>query len=109
MIKLTSVKVVDSYRLAVQFEDGTQGVCDISPYLEKGDFQELKDESLFREAFCTGWSVEWPNELDLSADTIRHLITAQSKSNNYSDFTEPSYPMTGENRADYSESDRPLR
>ena len=38
--------------------------------MEKGAFKELTDETLFKRFKNTGFSVEWPNEIDLSSDTL---------------------------------------
>ena len=56
--------------LKVVFENGDAKICDISQFMEKGAFRELKDEFLFKRLRNTGFSVEWPNEIDLSSDTL---------------------------------------
>jgi hypothetical protein len=38
-----------------------------------GDFTELKNKEIFRQFRNTGFSAEWPNELDLSADTLMSI------------------------------------
>jgi len=70
MLKLLSIKPLETYKLNVRFEDGKEKTCDMSEFLEKGAFVELKDEALFKQVKNTGFSAEWPNELDISADTL---------------------------------------
>lgn len=70
MLKLLDIKPEKPYKLRVRFEDNTEKCCNISDFLEKGAFQELKDENLFNQVKNTGISAEWPNELDLSSDTL---------------------------------------
>jgi len=41
------VEPLDQYTLHVELEDGRQGTFDMTPYLEKGVFQELKDPAYF--------------------------------------------------------------
>ena len=43
---------------------------DVTPFLEKGIFSELKDESYFKQVRVAFGSVEWPNEQDFSKDTL---------------------------------------
>ena len=43
------VEPLDQYRLHVELVDGRQGSLDMTPYLEKGLFRELKDPTSFRQ------------------------------------------------------------
>lgn len=70
MLKLIKVLPLPNYKLKVEFENGEVGDCDITEFLDKGDFKELRDKSLFKQVKNTGYSAEWPNELDLSSDTL---------------------------------------
>jgi len=73
MLKIKEAKVLPKYKLKVCFEDDKTGVCDVTPYLDKGAFTELKDDVLFRQIKNTGFSIEWPNEIDLSSDTLYEI------------------------------------
>ncbi len=73
MVKVKSVKPMENYRLYVVFENNTEKVCDIRQFLDTGSFNELKDTQLFNQVKNAGYSVEWPNELDLSSDTLLSL------------------------------------
>lgn len=70
MIKVKSVTPLEDYKLQVIFENNLERTCDISQFLNKGAFSELKDIHLFNQVKSAGYSVEWPNELDLSSDTL---------------------------------------
>ncbi|TAL31748.1 MAG: DUF2442 domain-containing protein [Spirochaetes bacterium] len=70
MRKISDVAISGHNGLLVRFADGDEKICDIAPFLERGDFQELKDPSLFKTAKSITWGVEWDNGLDLSADTL---------------------------------------
>lgn len=70
MLKLKKIVPLPNYRLRVEFENGEAGDCDIGEFLDKGDFKELRDKALFDQVKNTGFSAEWPNELDLSSDTL---------------------------------------
>ena len=70
MLKVTKVKAKNDYILFVELSDGRSGSFDVKPYLEKGVFTKLKDKNCFKQVkpfFC---GIVWPDELDLSADTI---------------------------------------
>ena len=48
MVKVISVDPIDDYKLRIELSDGRKGVFDVSPYIEKGVFGELKDKAYFR-------------------------------------------------------------
>lgn len=70
MLKISEIIPLSKVTLKVIFENGDVKICNISQFMEKGAFKELKDESLFKRLKNTGFSVEWPNEIDLSSDTL---------------------------------------
>lgn len=86
--KITHVETSPGHRLRVGFENGETRLFDVTPYLGTGVFQELRDETYFRRVRAIGIGVEWPNEQDLSADTLyragvpatpSHSATASSR------------------------------
>ena len=67
------VKVAEplaDYKLRIQFVNDELKEFDVTPFLEKGIFSELKDESYFKQVRVAFGSVEWPNEQDFSKDTL---------------------------------------
>ena len=78
--KVTAVEPMNSYILRLTFENNDVRVFDVSPFLEKGIFQELKDESYFRQvSVAFGW-VQWPHEQDFSKDTLYLLSSPETVS-----------------------------
>ncbi|HOV14229.1 MAG TPA: DUF2442 domain-containing protein [Spirochaetota bacterium] len=73
MIKIRTIKVEKDYKIFVVFENNLEKLCDISQFLQTGSFSELRDEELFNQVKNKGYSIEWPNELDLSSDTLISL------------------------------------
>ena len=70
MLKVKKVNANNDYTLFVELSDGRTGVFDVKPYIDKGVFRQLKDKNYFKQVkpfFC---GITWPNEQDLSADTI---------------------------------------
>ena len=74
MLKITKVVPQNNYILFVELSDGRSGYFDVKPYLEKGVFVELKDESYFKKVKAIFCGITWPNEQDLSADTIAYEL-----------------------------------
>ncbi len=74
MIKVISVEPVGDYKLKVLLSNGKQGIFDVSPYLDKGVFCELKEPEYFRRVKVAFGGVIWPHEQDLSAETIEYEL-----------------------------------
>ena len=70
MNKVISVEPRDNYILFVNLSNGKAGEFDVSRYLDKGIFTELKKQSYFKQARPAFGGVVWPHEQDFSADTI---------------------------------------
>lgn len=58
------------FYLELWFSTGDHRLFDVRPYLEKGDFQRLKDEALFRQAHVALDTVCWPGGLDIAPETL---------------------------------------
>jgi hypothetical protein len=71
-----SVEPISDYKLRLQFENGESKLFDVSPYLDKGIFVELKDENYFKQVRVAFGSIEWPHEQDFSRDTLYLLGTS---------------------------------
>jgi hypothetical protein len=70
MNKIIAVEPRDNYILLVTLSNGTSGEFDVSPYVEKGIFQELKDWQYFSQVRPISGGIAWPHEQDFSVDTI---------------------------------------
>lgn len=74
MLKVKKVQANNDFTLSIELSDGRVGIFDVKPYLDKGVFTQLKDKDYFKQVkpfFC---GIIWPNEQDLSADTIAHEL-----------------------------------
>ncbi len=65
-----SVRAQDDYVLDLLFDNGERRLFDVKPYLTLGVFARLQNLALFRSARVVSGSVEWPDDLDLSYDTL---------------------------------------
>lgn len=68
--RVAAVAPLADYKLELKFLDGSVRVFDMTPYLEFGVFQELKDVSYFKLVTVKDGSIFWPNEQDLCPDTL---------------------------------------
>ena len=58
------------YTLSLVFDNGEEGVFDVSPYLDKGIFSQLTDKKIFNSVKPVLGSIQWGNGLDLCPDTL---------------------------------------
>ena len=72
-----NVEPLDDYKLKLLFTNGDLKVFDVSPYLDKGIFSELKNENYFRQVKVVSGAIEWPHEQDFSNDTL-YLLSVVS-------------------------------
>ena len=66
------------YRLYLRFEDGVEGVIDLSPYLSfRGVFEPLRDPAYFAQVRVDPelGTVTWPNGADLDPDVLYGRLT----------------------------------
>jgi hypothetical protein len=69
-IKIKGLTVLDNYELLLTFDNGERKRFDLSPYLNKGVFQELKNKTYLKKVENKGYFICWPHEQDLSSDTL---------------------------------------
>ncbi len=65
-----SVEALPDYQLKLLFANGETRIFDVRPYLDKGIFRQLREETYFRQVRTAFGSVQWPNEQDFSHDTL---------------------------------------
>ena len=70
MRKVVSVRANDDHTLDLKFDDGSVRRFDVKPYLEYGVFKELKDRGYFKRVRVAFGTVQWPNEQDISPETL---------------------------------------
>lgn len=70
MNKVTAVKANDDFSLDLRFSDGSVRRFDAKPYLDYEVFRELKDLNYFRKVDLAFGTVQWPNEQDISPETL---------------------------------------
>ncbi len=72
MVHVTSVEVLDGYRLRLTFDDGTTREVDLSGELWGPVFEPLRDPSFFRKVRVDPelGTIVWPNGADIAPETL---------------------------------------
>jgi hypothetical protein len=65
-----SVQPLDNYKLLLIFENDEQRIFDMSSYMEKGIFTELKDQNIFKSVRINYDTIEWGNGADLDPELL---------------------------------------
>ena len=73
--KITNVQARPDYKLQIKFKGTKARLFDVKPFLSKGLFKELKNSQYFKKVRVVWGGIEWPNEQDLSAETLYQLGT----------------------------------
>ena len=75
--RLKEVMALSGCRLKVCFQDGLEGIVDMSALVlseDAGVFAALRDEKVFRQVFLEYGAVTWPGEIDLAPDAMYEEI-----------------------------------
>ena len=68
--RVKSVRAMQDYKLQLTFTNGEKRIFDARPYLSKGVFQELMNETLFKTVRVSLGSIQWRNGQDLCPDCL---------------------------------------
>nr|VFK27938.1 MAG: Protein of unknown function (DUF2442) [Candidatus Kentron sp. MB]VFK35504.1 MAG: Protein of unknown function (DUF2442) [Candidatus Kentron sp. MB]VFK77316.1 MAG: Protein of unknown function (DUF2442) [Candidatus Kentron sp. MB] len=67
---VTIVKPKPDYKLYVETEDGRKGIFEMTPYIDKGVFRELKNVDYFKQVHILFGAITWPHEQDIAPETL---------------------------------------
>ncbi len=70
METVTKVRTRPGFQLEMEFSTGETRIFDVSPYLEMGVFKQLKDPSVFNQAYVGFDTVCCPGNLDIAPETL---------------------------------------
>ena len=77
---IIEVQPLDNYRLHLRFEDGVEGIVDLTQALSfRGVFEPLKDAAFFSKARVDSdlGTVTWPNGADLDPGVLYSMATGK--------------------------------
>ena len=76
LYEIVAAKSYPNHTVTITWSDGMTGIVDFTPYIAKGGFfEDLKDPDYFMREMRIlrgGVGLTWPNEVDFSADGLRH-------------------------------------
>jgi hypothetical protein len=79
MKKIVKLKVLSDYRIEIEFDDGIQGVVDLSSLVGQGVFSSWKEYENFKKASISSLGeLVWQNGADLCPDSLYLKITGKS-------------------------------
>jgi hypothetical protein len=78
MRKITHVEVLQGYRLALTFDDGTAGTVDLSDLTGKGVFACWNDRAAFTKVRVgSSGELVWGDQVDLCPDALYLKVTGK--------------------------------
>jgi hypothetical protein len=78
-MKIVELSPRENYTLFLRYEDGTEGVVDLSSLAGRGVFASWLVPGIFEQAKLSDAGVpEWPGEIDLCADSLYMQLTGKS-------------------------------
>lgn len=70
LLDVVKVEAMPDYKLFLEFENGEKRVFDMTPYLDKTPFVQLKGVHLFSKASVEFGTVIWPGNIDIAPETL---------------------------------------
>ena len=70
LLDVVQVEAGPDYKLFLQFENGEKRVFDMTPYMDKKPFVQLKGSPLFAKASVDCGTVVWPGNIDIAPETL---------------------------------------
>lgn len=70
--RIKKVQYLERYSLRLLFDDGKSKIADLSDIVRRGQnlIAQLQDIEYFKKVKCDGFSVVWPNGMDLCPDVL---------------------------------------
>jgi hypothetical protein len=73
MLSISNATYIEPFKIALAFNNGTQGVMDFMPIISQDArpiFTALRDQTYFRQFRLQAGTVCWPNELDFAPEFL---------------------------------------
>ncbi len=67
---VVSARVLPGYRLGLVFEDGKEGVFDMTPYLGRGMWRAVSNPVSFSAAHVCDGTVAWSRHVDMAPEVL---------------------------------------
>lgn len=71
LVRVLSATPLEAFQMKLIFEDGTEKVINLEPYLRGPIFEPIRnDRALFRDVRIEGGTVTWSNGADIDPDVL---------------------------------------
>jgi hypothetical protein len=70
LLDIVKVEATPDYKLLLEFENGEKRIFDMTPYMDKKPFAQLKGSPLFTKASVEYGTVIWPGNIDIAPETL---------------------------------------
>jgi hypothetical protein len=70
LLDVVKVEAKADYKLHLEFENGEKRIFDMSTYMDKKPFVQLKGSPLFASASIDYGTVVWPGNIDIAPETL---------------------------------------
>jgi len=78
MHKIINVTVLENYKLKLEYDNGQQGIADLSHLVGKGVFALWNDYNAFRKVkIGSSGELLWSDQIDICPDSLYLKITNQ--------------------------------
>jgi hypothetical protein len=86
-MKIKHVTYAGDYSIQIEFEDGINGIVNLSDLIGAGIFSVLKDPVQFAKVYTTGYSVAWSDDLEIDAANIYSELTGKDPATYFTQTT----------------------
>ena len=70
LMDVVKVEARPDYTLCLEFENGEKRIFDMTPFMDKKPFVQLKGSPLFTRATIDYGTVVWPGNIDIAPETL---------------------------------------
>ena len=77
MLCITHAKYIGEHKIFVRFDDGVEGVADLSDRQWQGMTLPLANEQFFRHFHVDHGTIVWANEVDMAPEYFYYKVTGK--------------------------------
>jgi probable addiction module antidote protein len=103
MLKIIDVDYIEDFKLALAFNDGFEGIVDLTELFSNPPFEQLAEQ--FLNFSLTEGTLCWQGDMHVSPDYLRDIAIAQPTDNIYIDPNNPLDVITQAFRDSLTEDD----
>ncbi len=70
MPRVVDAEYLRNHKIRIEFSNGVIKDIDFEKYIGGGIFEPLKNKAYFKKFFVDGWTISWPNGVDIAPETL---------------------------------------